>query len=79
MAIVEGDAEIVPGVELVVIPGHTRHMQCVKTNWWRPNNILCGGFGAHRGAPVLSVDHGFRSLPDDHARKQEEVASTRRA
>jgi len=27
---VEGAAEIVPGVELVVAPGHTRHMQCVK-------------------------------------------------
>ena len=27
---VEGDVEIVPGVELVVAPGHTRHMQCVK-------------------------------------------------
>jgi glyoxylase-like metal-dependent hydrolase (beta-lactamase superfamily II) len=27
---VEGDAEVVPGVELVVVPGHTRDMQCVK-------------------------------------------------
>ena len=27
---VDGDVEIVPGVELVVAPGHTRHMQCVK-------------------------------------------------
>lgn len=25
-----GDAQIVPGVEVVVVPGHTRHMQCVK-------------------------------------------------
>ena len=28
--LLEGDAEIAPGVELIVIPGHTRHMQCVK-------------------------------------------------
>jgi len=28
--IVEGDAELVPGVELVVVPGHTRDMQCVR-------------------------------------------------
>ena len=27
---VDGDTEIVPGIELVVAPGHTRHMQCVK-------------------------------------------------
>lgn len=26
----QGDAQIVPGVEVIVIPGHTRHMQCVK-------------------------------------------------
>jgi glyoxylase-like metal-dependent hydrolase (beta-lactamase superfamily II) len=25
-----GDTEIVPGVEVIVVPGHTRHMQCVK-------------------------------------------------
>ncbi|HET9401471.1 MAG TPA: MBL fold metallo-hydrolase [Candidatus Acidoferrales bacterium] len=29
---VDGDTEIVPGVELVVAPGHTRHMQCVKVS-----------------------------------------------
>jgi glyoxylase-like metal-dependent hydrolase (beta-lactamase superfamily II) len=33
--LLEGDAEIAPGVELIVIPGHTRHMQCVK--------LTCGG------------------------------------
>jgi len=27
---VEGDAEVVPGVELVRVPGHTRDMQCVR-------------------------------------------------
>lgn len=27
---IEGDVEIVPGIELIVVPGHTRHMQCVK-------------------------------------------------
>lgn len=27
---IDGDTEIVSGVELVVAPGHTRHMQCVK-------------------------------------------------
>ena len=27
---VEGDVEILPGVELIVAPGHTRHMQCVR-------------------------------------------------
>ena len=27
---VEGDTEIVPGVELVRVPGHTRDMQCVR-------------------------------------------------
>jgi glyoxylase-like metal-dependent hydrolase (beta-lactamase superfamily II) len=26
----DGDAEIVPGVEAIVMPGHTRHMQCIK-------------------------------------------------
>lgn len=28
--ILEGDAELAPGVELIVVPGHTRDMQCVK-------------------------------------------------
>jgi glyoxylase-like metal-dependent hydrolase (beta-lactamase superfamily II) len=27
--LLEADAEVVPGVKLVVVPGHTRHMQCV--------------------------------------------------
>ncbi|HVB33047.1 MAG TPA: MBL fold metallo-hydrolase [Patescibacteria group bacterium] len=27
---VEGDAELAPGIDLVVVPGHTRDMQCVK-------------------------------------------------
>lgn len=27
---VEGDSELAPGVELIVVPGHTRDMQCVK-------------------------------------------------
>lgn len=29
-SLLDGDAEIVPGVEVVVAPGHTAHMQCVK-------------------------------------------------
>ena len=28
--LVEGDAEVVPGVELVRVPGHTQDMQCVR-------------------------------------------------
>jgi glyoxylase-like metal-dependent hydrolase (beta-lactamase superfamily II) len=28
--LVEGDAGVAPGVELIVMPGHTRDMQCVK-------------------------------------------------
>jgi len=27
---VDGDAEIVPGIHLEVVPGHTRHLQCVR-------------------------------------------------
>jgi glyoxylase-like metal-dependent hydrolase (beta-lactamase superfamily II) len=27
--LLEGDTEVVPGVRLVVVPGHTRHMQCI--------------------------------------------------
>ncbi len=30
LSLLEGDHAIVPGVELVVVPGHTAHMQCVK-------------------------------------------------
>ena len=30
LSLVEGDDTIVPGVELIVVPGHTAHMQCVK-------------------------------------------------
>ena len=30
LSLVEGDYTIVPGVELIVVPGHTAHMQCVK-------------------------------------------------
>jgi glyoxylase-like metal-dependent hydrolase (beta-lactamase superfamily II) len=30
LSLVEGDHAIVPGVELIVVPGHTAHMQCVK-------------------------------------------------
>ena len=30
LSLLEGDHNIVPGVELVVVPGHTAHMQCVK-------------------------------------------------
>jgi glyoxylase-like metal-dependent hydrolase (beta-lactamase superfamily II) len=26
----EGDAEILPGISVEVVPGHTRHMQCVR-------------------------------------------------
>ena len=26
----EGDAEIMPGIRLEVVPGHTRHLQCVR-------------------------------------------------
>lgn len=30
LELLDGDKEIAPGVELVVVPGHTAHMQCVK-------------------------------------------------
>ncbi len=30
LALIEGDREIVPGVEVIVVPGHTANMQCVK-------------------------------------------------
>ncbi|HEY6903331.1 MAG TPA: MBL fold metallo-hydrolase [Candidatus Acidoferrales bacterium] len=30
LSLVEGDHAIVPGVELIVVPGHTAHMQCLK-------------------------------------------------
>jgi glyoxylase-like metal-dependent hydrolase (beta-lactamase superfamily II) len=30
VSLIEGDHTIVPGVELIVVPGHTKHMQCVK-------------------------------------------------
>jgi glyoxylase-like metal-dependent hydrolase (beta-lactamase superfamily II) len=37
---VEGDAEVAPGVELVVVPGHTRDMQCVKISGGGQTAIL---------------------------------------
>jgi glyoxylase-like metal-dependent hydrolase (beta-lactamase superfamily II) len=30
LSLLEADHTIVPGVELIVVPGHTKHMQCVK-------------------------------------------------
>ena len=30
LSLIEGDQTIVPGVEVIVVPGHTAHMQCVK-------------------------------------------------
>lgn len=30
LSLIAGDHAIVPGVELIVVPGHTAHMQCVK-------------------------------------------------
>jgi glyoxylase-like metal-dependent hydrolase (beta-lactamase superfamily II) len=30
LSLLEGDHTIVPGVELIVVPGHTAHMECVK-------------------------------------------------
>lgn len=30
LTLLEGDSAIAPGVEVVVVPGHTAHMQCVK-------------------------------------------------
>ncbi len=30
LSLLEGDHAVVPGVELIVVPGHTAHMQCVK-------------------------------------------------
>ncbi len=30
LSLLEADHTIVPGVELIVVPGHTAHMQCVK-------------------------------------------------
>ena len=30
LSLLEGDHTIVPGVELIVVPGYTAHMQCVK-------------------------------------------------
>ncbi len=30
LTLLEGDSQIVPGVDVIVVPGHTAHMQCVK-------------------------------------------------
>jgi len=30
LSLVEGDHAVAPGVDLIVVPGHTAHMQCVK-------------------------------------------------
>ena len=30
LSLLEGDHTVVPGVDLIVVPGHTAHMQCVK-------------------------------------------------
>ncbi len=37
---VEGDTEVAPGVELIVVPGHTRDMQCVKISGGGQTAIL---------------------------------------
>jgi glyoxylase-like metal-dependent hydrolase (beta-lactamase superfamily II) len=37
---VEGDTQLLPGLELVVVPGHTRDMQCVKISGGGQTAIL---------------------------------------
>ncbi|MFQ6082445.1 MAG: MBL fold metallo-hydrolase [Candidatus Aminicenantia bacterium] len=32
LELIEGDAEIVPGVETILVPGHTKYHQCVKVS-----------------------------------------------
>ena len=67
LSLVEGDHAIVPGVELIVVPGHTRAHAVRETHWRRQDRLLFRGLDSHHRASAASVDYGLRSLPHDDA------------
>jgi len=61
--LLNGDVEIVPGVELIVVPGHTGNMQCVKLSGGGQTAIFLADLvpmAAHLGLPWIM---GFDLYP----------------
>ena len=67
--LLEGDQQIVPGVEVVRAPGHNADMQCVKLTGGGKTAFLLADLVPMTAHLPLPVDYGLRSLPHDHARK----------
>ena len=78
--LVEGQGgEVVSGVELFVLPGHTQQHDGRAAFFRKPDGDFPGRSGAYHGASAVAVDHGLRSLSHDHARREKEVAAADRA
>ena len=69
LTLLESDQTIVPGVEVIRVPGHTANMQCVKLTGGGKTAFLFADLVPTTAHLSASVDYGLRSLPHDHARK----------
>ena len=68
--LVEGEGgEVVPGVELIVLPGHTSDMMGVRLSSGGQTAIFLADLVPTTAHLPLAVDHGLRSLSADHARR----------
>ena len=57
--LLEDDAMIAPGVEVIRVPGHNADMQCVRLSGGGEDGVFLCGFGAYDGASAVCLDHGF--------------------
>ena len=71
------EAEPIPGVKAVRVPGHNADMCIVLLDGGRrrPTGGLLGRPGADRGPRPLPLDHGLRPVSADDSREQEALAA----
>ncbi len=58
--LVDGDAEILPGISVARIPGHNADIQAVTADWRWEDARLCCGFAANTSPYSFALDHGLR-------------------
>ena len=62
-SLLDGDAEVVPGVELIRVPGPQSRHDVRAADRRRQDRILFCRSDSHGGAPAISLDHGLRFVP----------------
>ena len=65
--LLEGEEEVIPGISVLLTPGHCPFHQSVLVQFRRSDRLLRGRSDPDHGAPAAPLDHGIRCRTAPHA------------